>query len=70
MRLLVEPIYGWGWSNLQGQSVDVPGPFELSVSILNEGHYNLVAADLEQGLTEPALHTTATIKVMGFAVAR
>lgn len=34
MRLRVEPIYGWGWNDLQGRSVEVPGPFELEVSVL------------------------------------
>jgi hypothetical protein len=37
MKLLVEPIYGWGWTDLHGQSVEVPAPFELDVSVLKEG---------------------------------
>jgi hypothetical protein len=37
MKLLVKPIYGWGWTDLDGQSVEVPEPFVLDVSVLNEG---------------------------------
>src|SRR5437879_8161210 len=34
MRLFVEPIYGWGWADLQGHSIDVPRSFVLDVSVL------------------------------------
>lgn len=37
MKLLVEPIYGWGWADLQGHSIDVPRSFVLDVSVLKEG---------------------------------
>ena len=38
MKLRVEPIYGWGWSDCaSGQSIDVPPPFEFEVSIVKEG---------------------------------
>ena len=35
MKLLVEPIYGWGWTDQRGQSVEVPRPFELEISTMN-----------------------------------
>jgi hypothetical protein len=100
MRLLVEPICGWGWSDLQGRSIQVPEPFELDVAVLEmtpftavgrlddcfdhplrglrvllsqrhaiqDGHYNLVASDVEQGSAKP--DTSAAVKIRGFATAR
>lgn len=37
MRLFVEPICGWGWTELNGQSVDVPRPFELDIFEFKDG---------------------------------
>jgi hypothetical protein len=37
MKILVEPIYGWGWTDLRDQPVEVPGPFELEISIAKDG---------------------------------
>jgi len=31
MKLSVEPLYGWGWTDLNGRCVEVPGPFSLDV---------------------------------------
>ncbi len=36
MKLFVEPVYGWGWTDLRGQRVEVPGPFELEISIAKD----------------------------------
>jgi hypothetical protein len=36
MKLSVEPIYGWGWTNSSGQPIDVPAPFELEVRATKE----------------------------------
>lgn len=103
MKLLVKPIYGWGWSDLEGMFVDVPEPFELEVSVTKEGHpfyaaagrlgrdcdhplrglwvvlsqrhaindgnYNLTAADVEHDHTKP-LAQIATFGFAGFAMAR
>ena len=37
MKILVEPIYGWGWTDLHGRPVEVPRPFELEVSSVSDG---------------------------------
>jgi hypothetical protein len=37
MRLLVKPIYGWGWFEAGGDAVDVPAPFELEVMVIEDG---------------------------------
>jgi len=37
MKFLVEPIYGWGWTDLHGRSVEVPKPFELEISTEKDG---------------------------------
>jgi hypothetical protein len=29
MRLRVEPIYGWGWRDNEGNVIDVPSAFEM-----------------------------------------
>jgi hypothetical protein len=44
MKLLVEPIYGWGWTDLHGQSVEVPEQFVLDASVLKEGQPFYAAA--------------------------
>jgi hypothetical protein len=54
MKLLVEPIYGWGWTDLQGQSVDVPGPFVLNVSVQEEGQpFNAATGRLDDQCDHP-----------------
>jgi hypothetical protein len=37
MKLHVQPIYGWGWFDSENTSVDVPEPFALAVSVVEEG---------------------------------
>jgi hypothetical protein len=37
MRLLVKPIYGWGWFGAEGDAVDVPAPFELEITVIEAG---------------------------------
>jgi len=54
MKLLVEPRYGWGWTDLHGQSVEVPGPFPLDVCILQEGQpFAAVGGRLEDQSDHP-----------------
>ena len=37
MKLDVMPIYGWGWTDTNGDSVDVPSAFQLEIQIIEEG---------------------------------
>ena len=36
MKLLVKPIYGYGWSD-GNQTIDVPPPFELEITATSRG---------------------------------
>ena len=47
MRLRVEPIYGWGWRDNEGNVMDVPSPFEIEAAVIVPGTKN--------GLFEAAL---------------
>jgi hypothetical protein len=44
VKLLIEPIYGWGWTDLHGQRIEAPEPFVLDVSVLKEGEPFYAAA--------------------------
>lgn len=54
MKLFVEPIYGWGWADLQGRSIEVPRPFALDVTVLKEGQpFHTAAGKLENDGDHP-----------------
>ncbi len=37
MKLLVNPLYGWGWYGSNGSPVDVPPSFDLSAEVIVAG---------------------------------
>lgn len=54
MKLHVEPVYGWGWTDLRGQSIEVPAPFVLDVSVLKDGQpFHTAAGRLDDQCDHP-----------------
>jgi hypothetical protein len=36
VRLLIKPIYGWGWYEADQQVFQIPSPFELDIDVLDD----------------------------------
>ena len=54
MRLQIKPVYGWGWGDSQGNSIEVPAPFELEVATVEGGEpFRIALGHFQNGGEHP-----------------